>query len=314
MTNLWHDHAVMVGHSHDRDTWLETRRTGIGASEVASVLGCGFRAPAELWAEKTGRIEADDLSEIERIEWGIRLEPTIIEAYSEPRYAGRMVQRGGELLRSVVHPWALATLDAVTMHPEFGPIPLEIKTASAFLASEWQDGAPDPYYLQVQAQLLVTGAPCGSIACLIGGQQLVWTDVVRDEAAIARIELVCSRFWEHVQEDRIVEPDATPEWARVFGQLHPEAAGKVAQLGDGDRDLVAELRAAQAARKAAEVREQLAKNLLVARIGDAEEARFEDGSGFTYRTIRRAAHTVAESTYRALRESTAPKKNARRAA
>lgn len=309
MTRLWDDHAVMVGHASDRDDWLDVRQTGIGASEVASVLGVGFRAPAEIWAEKTGRIAPDDLSEVERIEWGIRLEPMIIEAYSEPRYAGRMVQRGGELLRSTVYPWALATLDAVTLHPEHGPIPLEIKTASAFVAREWQDGPPEPYYLQIQAQMLVTGARWASVACLIGGQQLVWCDVQRDEAAIERVVLVCSRFWEHVEANRVLEPDSTEEWARIFGQVMPEVAGSITALTDADRTLVDEYVAANANLKVAEIRQQTAKNILLARIGDAEEARFPDGSGFTYRSQTRGG-----SKFRVLRESAAPKKTTRRTA
>ncbi len=313
MTILWNEHAVMVGHSSSREDWLAVRGTGIGASDVASVLGCGFRTPADVWAEKTGRVPADDLSEIERIEWGIRLEPMIVEAYSEPRYAGRMVQRGGELLRSIHHPWALATLDAVTLHPEHGPIPLEIKTASAFAAGDWQDGPPEPYYLQVQAQLLVTGAGWGSVACLIGGQQLVWCDVQRDEAAIARIVAECSRLWRYVEEEMMPPPDASEEWAQVFGRVHPEIAGKVANLDDA-ADLVAEYEAAKAAVKEAEAREQAAKNLLIERIGDAEEARFSDGHGYTYRTTRRGSYVVQPTTFRALRESAAPKKTSKRKA
>lgn len=314
MTRLWDDHAVMVGHISDREGWLDVRRAGIGASEVASVLGCGFLAPAELWAVKTGQIPADDLSEIERIEWGNRLEPVIIDAYSEPRYAGRMVQRGGELLRSTVYPWAVCTLDAVTLHPEHGPIPLEIKTASAFLARDWIDGPPEPYYLQIQAQMLVTGSRWASIACLIGGQQLVWCDVERDEATIARIVAACSRMWRAIEECEMPPPDATPEWAQVFGRLNPEIAGKVIALDDADRDLVAEYEAAKSAKKLAEAREQLAKNVLIERIGDAEEARFSDGSGLTYRTHTRAEHVVKASTSRVLRESAAPKKTSKRKA
>lgn len=302
------DFAELVTTSANRDEWLLARRQGLGASDVPSVLGVGFRTPAEVWAEKAGKVEPDDLSEIERIEWGNRLEPLVIAAYSEARYAGRRVERAGELLRSRIHPWALATLDAVAFHPEFGWIPLEVKTTSAFNADDWAEGPPEAYFLQVQAQLLVTGAPCASIACLIGGQRLVWCDILRDEVTIARIVAVCGRFWGHVEAGQIVEPDSSPEWASIFGAVAPELAGKVEVLSDDDRALVAEFVEAKAARKSAEEREQAAKNALLWRIGDAEEARFPDGQGFTYRTQTRGEHVVKASTFRVLRESAAPKK------
>ena len=58
--------ADVIGDSADRDLWLSLRLAGIGASDVASILGCGFSTLAELWAEKTGRAEPDDLSTVER--------------------------------------------------------------------------------------------------------------------------------------------------------------------------------------------------------------------------------------------------------
>lgn len=37
--------------------WLAYRRTGIGASEVGSVLGvCPWKSPVDVWLEKMGRV------------------------------------------------------------------------------------------------------------------------------------------------------------------------------------------------------------------------------------------------------------------
>jgi putative phage-type endonuclease len=306
--------ADVIGDSADRDLWLSLRRAGIGASDVASILGCGFSTLAELWAEKTGRVEPDDLSAIERIAWGNRLEPVIVSAYSEPCYSGRPVTRSGKLLRSRLHPWALATLDATTVHPVHGVIPLEAKKWSAFAADEWAEGAPEPYRIQVHAQMLVTDAPCASIACLIGGDRLVWCDVERDEALIARIVLECSRFWGYVERDEMPPPDSTPEWAKVFRAVTPEEPGAVAELDNGARMWAVILEQAQAAEKAAKADIARAKNELIARLGSAPEGRFADGTGFTYRAQTRAAHQVAESTFYVLRSSAAPKPRKRSAA
>jgi putative phage-type endonuclease len=303
----------IIGDSSDRATWLLLRMDGIGASDVASILGCGFSAPAELWAEKTGRAEPDDLSAVERIQWGNRLERVIIEAYSEQTYSGRPSEGAGHLLRSKLYPWALATLDAWTMHPVHGWIPLEAKKWSAFAADAWAEGPPEPYRIQCHAQMLVTGAPCVSIACLIGGDHLVWCDVERDEALIARIVLECSRFWGYVERDEMPPPDSTPEWARVFRDVRPEEAGEIAELSEDARIWASVLEQAQAAEKVAKADVARAKNELIAKLGSAPEGRFDDGTGFTYRAQTRAAHVVAESTFHVLRPSAAPKKKGKAA-
>ncbi len=304
----------VVGTDIPREKWLASRATGIGASEVASVLGVGFETPADVWLRKTDQASERDLAaEVERIHWGNVLEPAIVSQYATPRYANRPTARSGMLLRSVEHPWALATLDAITMHPDHGAIPLEAKSSDAFAASDWEEGPPERYFLQVQAQLLVTGAPVGSIACLLGGNRLVWTDVERDEATIARIVFACSRFWKLVEAREMPPPDATAEWARAFAVAHPES-GAAIKLGQDARPWADELERAKAEAKAIEARVQRAKNELIARIGDASEARFEDGSGFTYRTVHRSGFTVEPTEYRQLRESAAPKKTSKRRA
>lgn len=304
----------IIASSKDRDEWLDLRRQGLGASDIASVLGCGFISPAELWAEKTGREEPRDLSDLEWIDWGLRLEPIIVAAYSEPRYAGRPASPSGTLLRSKAHPWALATLDATTLHPVHGMIPLEVKKWSAFAADAWADGPPEPYKIQVHAQMLVTGAPCASVACLIGGDRLVWCDVERDEATIARLIMEGRRFWDLVQRDEMPPPDGSPEWARVFRAVKPEAPSTCAKLGDDARELARRLEAAQEAEKAAKAEIAFIKNQLIQMLGSAPEGRFEDGTGFTFRKQTRAAYTVAESTFHVLRKSAAPKSRKKRVA
>jgi putative phage-type endonuclease len=300
--------------NENREAWLEGRRLGLGASDMPAVLGVGFCDPAEVWAKKRGLI-ADDLDEYEFVQWGLRLEPVIIAAYSEPRYSGRPAERAGELLRSIMHPWALCTLDAWTVHPEHGRIPLEVKKSSEFAAEDWNDGPPETYYVQVQHQMLVTGAKHASIACLIGGQRLVWCDVERDEATIARIVLEGSRMWGYIERGETPPVDGTAGYARMIRALHPEETpGAVVSLDEAQRFWQRELEETSAIIKLAEAREQRAKNEIATLIGDAEEGRFVDGSGWTFKRQVRAGYTVAPSETRVLRASKAPKTTKRKAA
>lgn len=301
------DHCTIVCDSANRDAWLAVRRTGLGASDIPSLLGCGFLTPAEVWAQKRGLPIPESIDNVERVRWGNVMEPITIQEYSQPYYSGRPATRSGVMYRSIEHTWLTATLDATTEHPEHGTIPLEVKGLDAFRAETWQDGPPERVYMQVQTQMLVTGAPCATVACTIGGNRLVWCDVERDAGAIARIIAAGSRFWPLVESGEMPPPDSTEEWARVFAIVKPEDGGTV-ELDDAFRSFATQIDELSARIKAMESEKQRLRNEVIAAIGTASEARFGDGSGFTYRTQTRAPHTVAASTFRVLRASAKPSK------
>lgn len=299
--------ADIVCDSTDRDAWLAARRTGLGASDIPSILGCGFLTPAEVWAQKRGLPIPESVDNVERVRWGNVMEPITISEYSQPYYSGRPATRSGVMYRSREVPFITATLDATTEHPEHGTIPLEVKGLDAFRAETWSDGPPERVYYQVQTQMLVTGAPCATVACTIGGNRLVWCDVERDEAAIARIRIAAARFWPFVESGEMLPPDSSSEWAQVFAVVNPERGG-VVELDERFRVFERDLVATKAEIKRLEANKQRLNNEIIAAIGTASEARFSDGSGFAFKTQSRAAHTVAASTFRVLRASAKPAK------
>lgn len=199
--------------SDDRETWLLVRSTGIGASECAAVMGeSRWGDAARVYASKLGL--APEI-EGEWLEWGLRLEPVVIEAYSSERYSGRYCRRDERLLRSRRWPWLIATLDAWTAISEDADAdlcPLEIKTGRASEADDWADGPPRHYEWQLQHQMAVTGSPRASIACLLGGSRLVWCDVERDETMIRALVRATRELWTRVLEERPPEsrdPEST---------------------------------------------------------------------------------------------------------
>ena len=63
---------------------LEQRKNSIGASEVSSILGLNpWKSALQLWLEKTGAVEPEDLSENEAVFWGQRLELIIGERFAQ---------------------------------------------------------------------------------------------------------------------------------------------------------------------------------------------------------------------------------------
>jgi putative phage-type endonuclease len=208
----------VVCHSRD-EHWLEARRSGIGASEISAVLGLDkYTSEVELYLRKTGQAPDDDAGEA--AEWGQRLEPVIAAEFG--KRTGRTVAMAGSLLRSVAHPWALATLDAWQMLPDGREWPLEVKLTGG-RARDWEAGVPEYYYPQVQQQLLVTGAKFASIAALLNGTRLVWCDVERDEEMIARIVSEGSRFWSCVTDESVPPPDGSKSAGWAMKQLYKSA-------------------------------------------------------------------------------------------
>lgn len=298
----------VIGFGND-DGWRERRLSGVGASEAAMVLGLDPRheegGPAVLWAWKTGRAEPEDLDGIEFIEWGHRMEPVIVAAYSEDRYAGRPVRKTREHLRSVAHPWALATLDAWTRHPVHGWIPLEAKNVSGWMADRWVDGTPVEMWWQLQHQMFVTGTPCASIAACVGGNALTWEDVDRDPVAQAKLAQHGAAFWRCVEEDRV--PLHVPTLASVRA-IYPvqHETGSVQLTGDEWTELDERLVAIKAEAKELRAERDEIEARLKDAIGPLEEALLPSGARYSNRTQERAETTIKSSTFRVLRRHKAP--------
>lgn len=179
--------------SHDE--WLQERRGGIGGSDVSIILGLNkYKAPFELWLDKTGQSNVED-SAGEAAYFGNKLEEFVAKEF-EIR-TGKKVRRNNFMLQHPEHDFITANIDRKVVGED---ALLECKTASAFLAKDWEsDEIPDAYLVQVQHYLGVTGYKHAYIAVLIGGQKFIWKDIERDEELIKMIFDAEVRFWnDHV--------------------------------------------------------------------------------------------------------------------
>ena len=254
-----------------RGEWLALRRTGVGGSDVAAVLGLSpYKGAYALWAEKVGVAEPDDLSGSQAVEWGNRLEPVVAAKYKEA-HPDREVRRVNGVCRSVARPWALASLDYEVRDPEAGWGVLGIKTVGLRRAGDWDDGVPLYYQTQVQHYLDVTGRPFADVAVLVGGQEWREYRIAADADDQAAVREAVDRFWGMVE--RREPPDPSGCDSRALLQAHPEAGewDEVADAAD-----VPELAAWEAARAAADAAKRALDDraaALKARIGDARGVR-----------------------------------------
>lgn len=286
----------------EREAWLAGRRNGIGASDAPAVLGISpFKSRGDLWAEKTGLVEPPDLSDNEAVEWGLRLEEPIAIAYADRTGRGVTLCAPFSSQSHSTLEWLMCTPDAIqsARDRECNGL-LQIKTTSAFNASDWSDGPPLYYQVQLQHELFVTGYPWGTLCCLIGGQKLVWFDQERNDQFIQAMLPKLSEFWGCVQtKTRPVEANFS---ADVVKAMHPNDNGESVFLPAEAAKWAQAAEEAAELRKNAEAREKAAKTLLAAAIGDASYGILPDGTTYSYKTQTRKSHTVAESTFRVLRK------------
>lgn len=158
--------AIDVRAYKTESEWLKARKSFIGGSECASILGRNpWKSNVDLWREKTGRKAPDDLSDNALVRYGKEAEQHLRELFAldyEPR--GIITNYGPfNMWTNTRYPWAHASLDGWLIDQandnKFGV--LEIKTAtinSAAQSAKWQDGIPENYYCQILHYLAVTDA------------------------------------------------------------------------------------------------------------------------------------------------------------
>ena len=174
------------------------RHEYIGGSDIAKIMGLSrWGTPLSLWAEKTQKIPAKDLSDVEAVELGTDLEEFVAKKFTQK--TGKAVRRSPKLYQHPDYPYMVAHVDRlVTGSDEL----LECKTCSLFKKDEWEnDEIPQEYILQVMWYLGITGRRIGHIAVLIGGQSFKYKQIEFDSELFDTMVESAKEFWQHVQDN-----------------------------------------------------------------------------------------------------------------
>lgn len=262
--------------------WLQARKSGIGGSDAAAAVGLSpYMSPLELWMDKTGRDagldKPDPLDTTQPVYWGRLLEPIVAAAYTQQ--TGRQVRKVNAVLQHPKVPFMLANLDREVIGAPDVQI-LECKTAGEFGSRLWRDGVPEYVQLQVQHQLAVTGKQAADVAVLLCGQELQVHRIERDDELIERLMVLETEFWRYVETDTPPPADGSESADHALRVLYPKDRGTTVDLSEDlamsavFSDLVAVRQQLVAFTK----REAELKQTIQQRMGDAAQARFEQGS------------------------------------
>lgn len=213
-----------------REEWLQARRSGIGGSDIAAILGLSpFKTAVDVFLDKTGQTPDEDMNEA--MLWGIILEDVVAKHYQET--SGAKVQRLNSLIRHPGKPFAIANIDRAVVTPgsrarfDEGKLLgadgiVECKTASAYKSGEWgrpddDDAIPTHYAAQGMWYLGITGLDWCDVPVLIGGQKYLVKRIERDDETIRGMFERAEEFWfKHVVERIAPEPKTGEDAVKLF--------------------------------------------------------------------------------------------------
>ena len=258
--------------------WLAFRRTGIGASEVGSVLGVNpWKSAVDVWLEKQGRTEP--FAGNNATYWGQRLEDIVAQEYS--LRTGYSVRRLNYTLRKGV---LIADLDRLC-HTD-GCLPayrdeirtdrvLEAKTARD--RSLWAEGLPLSY--EAQCLVYMGMADCIQMvdvaALFLSEREFDVFPLLRDQDAIDEIAARCEEWWErYMVGGETPEPTSEDDCRKLWAKHRPlSVCFATVEAEDALMEIaLAKKRIADAKEDEAE-----AKKVVMAIMRDAEALKSPDG-------------------------------------
>jgi len=183
-----------------RTDWLDYRRTGIGGSDLAAIMGLsGFGTARDIYYSKISELDAVDTDDENWFakEYGNALEPLAVKTFEKMYDLDAFVVH--KMFRHPVHEFMIADVDGF-VNEDAGSISiLECKSTGTFNREAWENGAvPYNYELQCRHYMAVMNLDRAYIICIMGNTLSdVYVRVIeRDmeiEAAIIQEE---KYFWE----------------------------------------------------------------------------------------------------------------------
>lgn len=196
-------HRMQLGYHDDRVNdpavrqWMEERRLGVGASEIAVLFGLSpWSTVRELWREKVHGCDYTPGSEL--FHFGHEMEPLVAAEFA--RRTGETVDHPPQMIMIGDKPHYRASLDRVVIENGKPVAALELKNLNDARFGEYRAGGPSVgYLLQLQYQMLIADLDYGYLACLFGGQKFGAWQVAASPSVQREILRRVDEFWDYVE-------------------------------------------------------------------------------------------------------------------
>lgn len=240
--------------------WLARRRSGIGGSDAAAILGLNpWKSAVQVYLDKIG--DLPPIEDNEKMRWGRILEQPIAEEFARRK---GMKLTGPIEIGSKVCPWMLGNIDQTLDYDEI----LEVKTASQPFGwgEDGSDQIPDHYALQVHHYMAIGGWKQCHVAVLIGGSDFR-TYIIKADKDIERMLFIEEeKFWkEHVEKRVPPQPKSSADVKALFRRDN----GSVFEADDTTLSQYHQLRSIRYQLKELEAAEEAALTAIQLKMGSA---------------------------------------------
>lgn len=280
----------------------ELRSKGIGASEIAAIVGLDpRRGPFDIWAQKLGKV-SPQLPDA-RMRAGKKMERVIAELYADETH--QQVEWYDITFKHPARTWQVYTPDAFVMDGsvvysiEFG---LECKAVAWDQAHHWGEPGTDqipPWYLtQCHWSMSASGYHRWDVAAFFGGFDLRVYTVRKDPEIESALLASGERFWSrHIVDGIEPEIGGTDTAARYLRERFPRPTQNLREATPEELEMALQYRDADDVYRLAEKKRDDLKARLSERIGDAEGITFPGGK-ITYKLVKGCTYTVTKEPSR----------------
>lgn len=278
--------------TEQRLAWLESRRNGIGSSDVAKIIGLSEWGNAlTVYNAKVDPARSEELTP--PLEWGHRLEPVVASAIMD-HYGWKLDKV--PTLRHAKHEFLIASPDRVNQDGDL----IEIKTTSRSVG--WGDidtnEIPEQYWLQTQHQLEVADRQICWVFVLIGHCDFRRYRVERDPDYMPTVFESLAEFWACVESKTPPAFDwSHPVTLAAVKRMFVPKPGTAIDLGEESVSLTDAYVQCGEEIKALETKKDEYKARLIAAIGEHELGCLPDGRSISRKLVQRKAYEVKASEY-----------------
>lgn len=246
---------------------IENRNGYIGGSDIGTIMGVNqWKSPYTLWAEKTGLIEVEDISDKDAVWFGVMEEDIIAKRFMMKTEL--KVKKSNYAYGCKEYPYLRGHVDRIAAKGKWG---LEIKTTSSWNKTKYDEGEiPESHYWQCMFYMFLTGWDTWYLATKRDNRFYI-TKISRDDEAIERMLDACEDFWNHVQSGEPVEIDGSDSTQETLEQMYPEEhQGETVNLESQEDTLLAMLELSTQEKNLKELKTKY-QNEIKAVLGEAEK-------------------------------------------
>ena len=259
----------------DRTEWLKYRESGIGSSEVATIIGLNpWETPYQLWRRKVG-LDAPKQENF-AMKAGHYLEDAVSLFWQDE--TGQQVIKssaGDWLIRDDERPYLQVSPDrtywlADMPHSNENKGILECKTTQMTID---EDDIPKHWFVQVQYQLGVAGYQHGSLAWLTQGRNFGYKDLAFVPDFFAWLVDEVDKFWiDNIQAKQ--EPTAA-NVQDILLKYNRHTDGKIVEVNDEIFAAYQDLKAVKDELSVIEEKKTALEEKIKLGFGDAEAISYE---------------------------------------